>query len=131
MVHYVPASLENITEVVAYVLNEQNGEEMNTIVAAANSWCKKMNTKLQLSKEAVTRIHAFEVAMYESYNSSWIGEWDLVRTRIFNNVGNDLESCVLGKFGFSFGSRALDFLCSRSSFEPLCKILVRIVPKEI
>ena len=40
MIHYVPASLENITEVVEYVLNNNNQHEMKEIVRSANVWCK-------------------------------------------------------------------------------------------
>ena len=35
---YVPASLDNLTQVVEYVLDYNNQQEMKLIVNAANSW---------------------------------------------------------------------------------------------
>ena len=107
MEHYVPASLDNITEVVEYVMDPMNELELKGIVATANSWCKTMNTKEQLSKEAVTRIQAFETSIYESYNSSWVGEWDVMQARIFNHLGEDLEHCIMGSSGSSGSSESL------------------------
>ena len=72
MEHYVPASLDNLTEVVEYAMDPKNDKKLKAIVASANSWCNTMNTKEQLSKEAVARIQAFESSIYESYNNSWV-----------------------------------------------------------
>ena len=44
MEHYVPASLDNLTDVAAYVMDKDNEDEMKDIVAKANSRCmRKMN----------------------------------------------------------------------------------------
>ena len=45
MVHYVPASIENMTYVAAYILDKENEEEMKGIVDSTNSWCKKKMTE--------------------------------------------------------------------------------------
>ena len=93
MVHYVPASLDNITEVVQYVLDKKSRLEMKGIVDAANSWCKKTNTKEQLPRDAIAQLKKYEAALYDEYNSSWVDEWRLVRSRILNNIGDDLVEC--------------------------------------
>lgn len=93
MVHYVPASLDNITEVAQYVLDKKNQLEMKGIVDAANSWCKKTNTKEQLPRDAIAQLKKYEAALYDAYNSSWVDEWRLVRSRILNNIGDDLVEC--------------------------------------
>ena len=41
MEHYVPASLDNLTGVAAYVMDKDNEDEMKGIVAKANSWCRR------------------------------------------------------------------------------------------
>ena len=110
MEHYVPASLDNLTEVVEYAMDPKNDKKLKAIVASANSWCKTMNTKEQLSKEAVARIQAFESSIYESYNNSWVGEWDMVQARILNHLGGDLEHCIMHN-GDSLLIRTRDFLC--------------------
>ena len=38
MIHYIPASLANITEEVAYVMDKKNEGQMKAIVKLANSW---------------------------------------------------------------------------------------------
>ena len=41
MVHYVAATLDNLTSVVEYVLDQQNEEAMRIVVSNANAWCKR------------------------------------------------------------------------------------------
>ena len=53
MIHYVPASLENITEVTEYIMEKNNQREMKAIVEAANLWCKETNTQEHLPKDAI------------------------------------------------------------------------------
>ena len=56
MVHYVPASLENVTAVASYVLDKKNRNEMKAIVDSANVWCKRTNTKEQLPRDAISQL---------------------------------------------------------------------------
>jgi hypothetical protein len=51
MVHYVPASIENLTKVAAYVLDQKNEVEMRDIVDSANSWCRTKMIKERLVKD--------------------------------------------------------------------------------
>jgi hypothetical protein len=37
-VHYIPASLDNITEVARYIVDKANESEMKNVVKAARSW---------------------------------------------------------------------------------------------
>ncbi len=80
--HYVPASLDNITEVTQYVLDEKNRDQMKAVVDSANAWCKRTNTKEQLPKDAISQLQKYEAALYEAYNNSWVEEWKVVRQRI-------------------------------------------------
>ena len=89
MVHYVPASLENITEVTEYVLDEKNRHTMKYIVDSANSWCKRTNTKEQLPKDAVSQLQKYERA-FNAHNTHWVDEWKHIRRIIVDNFGDDL-----------------------------------------
>ena len=93
MVHYVPASLENITEVAEYVLDERNRQKMKSIVEAANEWCKKENNREQLPRNAISQLKLYEQSLYDEYNNSWVDEWQHVWSRISKNVGADLVDC--------------------------------------
>lgn len=61
MKHYVPASLENVTQVAAYVLDETNEEEMKSIVQSANSWCKTKMTEKGIAKDFMMQLEKYEV----------------------------------------------------------------------
>ena len=93
MIHYVPASLDNLTVVVEYVLDSSNRHEMKMIVASANSWCQHAVTKDQLTKDAIAQLIKYENALYTAYEDSWVDEWIDVRQRIMDNVGTDLVDC--------------------------------------
>ncbi len=41
MENYVPALLDNLTDVAAYMMDKDNEDEMKGIVAKANSWCRR------------------------------------------------------------------------------------------
>ena len=92
MVHYIPASLENITEVTEYVLDENNMHAMKSVVDSANSWCKRTNTQEQLTKDAVSQLKRYESAVVAN-NTHWAEEWRHVRSRIWSNIGDDLIEC--------------------------------------
>jgi len=95
MQHYIPASLENITEVVAYVLDNKNDAEMRELVIAANLWCKEKMTRDQLAQDAISQLGKYDMAIHRNYNSSWEDAWINVKRRIFEHVGKDLVDCKL------------------------------------
>ena len=94
MVHYVPASLDNITKVAEYVLNKSNRHEMKSIVNSSRQWCKRTNVREQLLKCAKLQLNKYEAAVHDSYNNSqWTDEWDRVWKRVSKNIGSDLVNC--------------------------------------
>jgi hypothetical protein len=67
MLHYVPASLDNLTDVVAYVTDKDSEDEMKGIVASANSWCRrKMNNK-QIAKDMMQQLWKYDTALDEYF----------------------------------------------------------------
>ena len=60
MTHYVPASLDNLTDVVMHVMDKDNEVEMKRIVLAANSWCRrKMNAK-QIALDMMQQLRKYD-----------------------------------------------------------------------
>jgi hypothetical protein len=97
MVHYLPASLDNITDVVAYAVDEENDVEMRAMVASANSWCKGALTEEGLAKDAIIRLDAYRRALDSYGNGSWVEEWKRVRLR-FTETVDDLVDCDAWSF---------------------------------
>jgi len=81
MRHYVPASIENITQVVAYVIDGDNEEEMKSIVHSANSWCRRKMTKGELLEDALQQLKTYEESMSESIQNESI------------RIAEDFEPC--------------------------------------
>ncbi len=92
-VHYVPASLDNITEVVAHVMDEKNEDKMKAIVKSANSWCKRSLSEEGLAKDSILQLGTYKKSL-DSYDnkSSWSKDWKQVRER-FTNTLDDLVDC--------------------------------------
>ena len=91
MVHYVPASLENITEVVSYAVDEENDEEMKRIVDAANLWCERKMTEKAIALDMITQLQKYEAAFNE-----YIGDimYDESLTPLLTqNMTRDLVEC--------------------------------------
>ena len=93
MLQYVPASLQNITDVIEYVLDKKNLHQMKAIVDSANSWCKRTINKEQLPRDAISQLKKYETSLNDIYNDSWIEEWNVVRKRVKSNLGDDLVDC--------------------------------------
>mmetsp|Transcript_3386 Transcript_3386/g.5892 ORF Transcript_3386/g.5892 Transcript_3386/m.5892 type:complete len:493 (+) Transcript_3386:3-1481(+) len=66
MVHYVPASLENVTQVAAYVLDKENEGEMQNIVKSANIWCQQKMTPVGVAKDMMSQLEKYELS-YNNY----------------------------------------------------------------
>ena len=91
MVHYVPASLDNITEVVSYVTDETNDERMREMVKSANSWCKASLSEEGLARDATQQLGVYKSAL-DAHDGSWNEEWKRVKRRFADTV-DDLVEC--------------------------------------
>lgn len=92
MVHYIPASLENITEVVAYVVDEKNEEQMKEVVRSANSWCKRALSEEGLAKGSILQLGAYKEALDSHDGGSLTREWKKMKQR-YTSTLDDLVDC--------------------------------------
>ena len=91
MVHYVPATLENLSETVAMVMDQNNDKQMKSVVKSANLWCKRSFTESAMAKDAIKQLKAYKTAL-DAYNSNWQDDWMRVKDRFFRTV-DDLVDC--------------------------------------
>lgn len=69
-IHYIPASITNLTETVENVLDRDNEPEMKQIVMNANKWCQVSLTAEALADSAVDTLENY-IELLEKYDSSW------------------------------------------------------------
>ena len=84
MVHYVPASLDNVTQVVSYVLDKANDAEMKSIVKSASAWCGRKMVKEKLGKETLAQLERYRQSIPKA------------STHLIDGVA-DLEECNLSE----------------------------------
>lgn len=92
MVHYLPATLDNITEVVAYAVDIENDDDIRKIVSSANSWCKVALSEEGLASDSIIRLDDYRRALDSYDGGSWVEEWVRIRRR-FDETINDLVDC--------------------------------------
>ena len=62
-VHYIPASLANLTHVVRHVLDDKNEIQMKHIVDSANGWCQRTNNVDSLTQRALNAVSEYQAAL--------------------------------------------------------------------
>ena len=71
-VHYVPANLSNLEEVVKYVVDEPNDNQIRNIVKNANAWCRERITFHALARDMLWTMVAYvEVMDRSGYKEVW------------------------------------------------------------
>ena len=81
--HYVPASLDNLTDVAAYAMDKDNEDEMKDIVAKSNSWCRRKMNKKQIAKDMMQQLQKYNTALDEYFHGQMLD-----RSRIIAEVIN-------------------------------------------
>ena len=74
-VHYIPASLENITKVAEYALDDDNDTEIRRIVRRANEWCDGSRSLESLANRAVDALDEFRSALTGYYGGGGRRSW--------------------------------------------------------
>ena len=62
-VHYIPASITNLTSVIEHVINIQNDIQIQEIVQNANDWCVQQLTKDVFINNAITTLDMYQQAL--------------------------------------------------------------------
>lgn len=68
MEHFIPASLDNLTEVLAYVMNDDNEAEMKRISCAAVSWCRRAMNAKQIAMDMMQQLQKYDIALNEYFD---------------------------------------------------------------
>lgn len=64
--HYIPATLDNITDVARYVVDESNEADVRKIIHEANSWCKRKMTRDSIINDAIDRLDKY-MTMFDDF----------------------------------------------------------------
>jgi len=89
MIHYVPASLDNITQVAEYVMDTANENEMKSIVKSANKYCAKWLSAKGLARDSILQLQTYKKAL-DIYAD--MDDWNIIFER-FSNTLDDLVDC--------------------------------------
>lgn len=80
-VHFLPASLNNVTDVAAYATDEANEYKMKRIVKRANDWCRNTITRRSLMRDTLRQLGTYSEAL-QSTNDQWRKKWNEIRPGI-------------------------------------------------
>lgn len=64
-VHYLPASIANLTSVIEHVMNIQNDIQTQHIVQNANGWCAQQLTKDVFIRNAINTLVMYQKALVQ------------------------------------------------------------------
>lgn len=91
MVHYIPATIENLTEATAYVMDKNNEQKMKDMVKSANSWCQRTLIEKVFIDDAMIQIDEYSKTL-DGMNNNWQDEWKHVKNRFTSSI-DDLVDC--------------------------------------
>ena len=76
-VHYIPANLENLTEVARSIMQPENDDMLRSVVKNANTWCRERLTEEHLNLDFVSVLNGY-VEMLNVRDPKWAEEWEQV-----------------------------------------------------
>jgi hypothetical protein len=76
-VHYIPANLENLTEVARSIMQPENDDMLRSVVKNANTWCREHLTEEQLNIDFLSVLNGY-VEMLNVRDPRWAEEWERV-----------------------------------------------------
>ena len=91
-VHYIPASLTNLTHVVRHVLDDKNKIQMKHIVDNANGWCQRTNNVDSLTQRALNAVSEYQAAL-DQYHLHAVG--DILSDAVDLDMIDDMIECKL------------------------------------
>ena len=91
MVHYIPATLQNLTQAVEYAIDKDNERQVQSMIKAANAWCQDTLIEPSFVEDAMTQLVEYQKAL-EDMDESWREEWKSVKKR-FTETLDDFVDC--------------------------------------
>lgn len=88
-VHYLPATLNNISQVAEFIMDGDNDADMQQIVANANAWCKENMIREKMATSAIKAIEEYHVLL-NGYDEHWHEEWH--SSKVLRGI-DDLVEC--------------------------------------
>ena len=85
-VHYVPASMENFTEVAKWAVQDSSLDEINRIVKNANDWCKRRIESRVLHYDFLTVLNGIVEGLNVN-DPTWVDRWRMEQN---SYLGTDL-----------------------------------------
>jgi len=113
-VHYLPASLENLTEVVEYAISDDNSEEMKSIVSRANEWCDNEVVPSKLRNNMLSILDGYADELYRA-DANWTNTWNnysqefLIGERAWNATGGWVSSPTFNRSCIPLKQGEVDF----------------------
>ena len=111
MVHYIPATLQNLTQAVQYATDPDNEQTMQSMIRSANSWCQETLIEPSYVKDAMTQLNKYEKALDGMEDETWRDEWKSVKKRFARSI-NDFVDCdtrnIASYFSDLIGVRNMD-----------------------
>jgi hypothetical protein len=87
-VHYLPASLENYTEVAKWAVQNSSLKQIKRIVKNANDWCKQRIQSRVLNYDFLTVLNGF-VEGLNVHDRKWIDRWEMVQNSYLGTNASD------------------------------------------
>lgn len=92
MVHYIPATLQNITQAVQYAIDKDNEHQVQSMIQAANSWCQKTLIEPSYVEDAMAQLDEYQKALEDMKDETWREEWKSVKKRFTESI-DDFVDC--------------------------------------
>jgi hypothetical protein len=73
-VHYLSATEANLTAVAGFIADDDNQEEVKTIIRNANNWCSTHMTQTQLKRDFLAILNGY-IEELNRHNAGWLGWW--------------------------------------------------------
>ena len=77
-IHYLPASLENFTDVAKWAVQDSSLPLISLIVKNANAWCKQKIRTHELNLDFLTILNGY-IEGLNSHDGGWIDQWKHVQ----------------------------------------------------
>ncbi len=95
MVHYIPATLQNITQAVQYAIDKDNEHQVQSMIQAANSWCQETLIEPSYVEDAMAQLDEYQKALEDMKDETWREEWKSVKKRFTESI-DDFVDCDVG-----------------------------------